>query len=332
MKASVKLTLITLCTIFFSGCWGTNNDINTQVNINEETSMQTVVEEINESQFNLVLNQPDGSVLILEDKPERIVVLAATTLEILHTLGIDKVVGNASLQSRQDLIGLYPDSVDVGLTQNPDMEIIATLKPDLVIAPSTFVTLQEQFEAQGHNIWFASNQTYNDTINLIYTFGVMFGIEDKANQVINNIQGEKAEIIKEVKSKDKDITAMIMFGAGDNIMFGTNQSYVGSILEFFEIKNVTDGMEFETQSGGYVPFSLEEVIILNPNIIFRIAHGDIEQTAIMFDQKFDSNPAFHGIDAYVNNRIYDLNHTLFFSNPGIRTVEGFRYIADIILS
>jgi len=320
------------CIVFFSGCSVTNDEVSTQDTTSQSYNVDKLDEEIDESEFKLVLSQPNGSQLILEDRPERVIVLAATTLEILHTLGVDKVVGNANLQSRQDLIGLYPDSVDVGLTQNPDMEIIATLNPDLIIAPSTFVTLQDQFEAQGHNIWFASNQTYNDTIELIDIFGTMFDIEDKAQQVINDIETQKAEIIEEVINENKDITAMIMFGTGDNIMFGTNQSYVGSILEFFEIKNVTDGMEFETQSGGYVPFSLEEVIVQNPNVIFRIAHGDVEQAAIMFDQQFDSNPAFHGIDAYVNNRIYDLDHTLFFSNPGIRTVEGFRYIADIILS
>lgn len=325
MQILSNIALLIISITFLTGCNSTNNN-ETNSNIESEEVLY-----IEESAFTITVYQPDGSELIIEQTPERVVVLAATTLEILHTLGVQQIVGNANLAARPDLLGLYPNSVDVGLTSNPDMEILATLNPDLIIAPSTFVGLQHQLEAQGYNAWFASNQTYYDTLELIEAFGIIFDIEETATNIVNDIEEQRISLVNNVLNEVDDITAMIMFGSGDSIMFGTNESYVGTILEMYGVKNVTDGIQFEVINAGYVPFSLEEAIALNPDIIFRIAHGDIDQTKKMFDEQFDNHPAFRELDAYQNNRIYDLDHTLFFSNPGIRTIEAFEYIAEIIL-
>jgi len=337
MKKSLILGLFLSVSVFATGCAGEQNAAPNPTPQAQTTPAQVPEPAAQESQqqatsSSVTVPQPDGSEVTIEGTPESVVVMAATTLEILYTLGVDQVIGNADLTARPDLIGLFPDSVNIGLTQSPDMEVIATLAPELVIAPSTFMaTMQETFEAQGYTIWFASNQTYTATLQLLENLGQIFDVEDRATELITEIETSRATIVERVQGEVDDITVMIIFGAGDNIMFGTNESHTGYILEAFGIANVTDGMQFDMVTAGYVPFSMEQAIVMNPDIIFRIAHGNIEQTAMMFDEMFDRNPAFHAMNAYINGRVYDLEHSLFFSNPGIRTIESFEYIANLLL-
>ena len=340
MKKSFGLALLLSTVIFATGCGGGQNAAQPSTPPAQTHQAQAASPEpqtpetqpaIESSSFTVF--QPDGSEVVIEETPERVVVMAATTLEILHALGIEQVVGNADLHARPDLANLYPDSVNVGLTQSPDMEVMATLNPDLVIAPSTFMgTMQELFEAQGYTIWFANNTTYSHTMQLISDLGNIFDVEERASQLLEELEMGRENIVESVKGTVDDVTAMVIFGAGDNIMFGTNESYIGYVLNAFGAGNVTDGMSFDVVNAGFVPFSLEQAIVMNPDIIFRIAHGNIEQTALMFDEMFDSNPAFHAMNAFINGRVYDLEHTLFFSNPGIRTIEAFEHIAYVLQS
>lgn len=157
----------------------------------------------------------------------------------------------------------------------------------------------------------------------------MFGVQDAAQVAITDFQTRKDAVLMANQGIEPK-NAMIIFGAGDQVMLGSDQCYAGSLLELLGHTNVTDGMDLTGASSGYIPFSLETAIASEPTVIFRIAHGNPEETKRMFDEMFDQNPSYHSMKAVAEGKVYDLPYDLFFSNPGLRCLDALELLSELI--
>lgn len=274
------------------------------------------------------VTQPDGTELVFDQIPQRVLVLSSTTLELLDALGV-KIAATASLSAKPELAEKFRDAVDVGLATKPDMEVIAQVNPDIIIAGSMFMSMKDQFEAQGLKVWFVNNQTYGDTMKLLESFGELFDVQEAAQAVVSDFETRKDGVIA-ANQHVESMTAMIIFGAGDQVMLGTDQCYAGSLLKLLGHANVTDHMDLTGASAGYIPFSLETAIATEPDAIFRIAHGNPAETKQMFDELFDQNPAYQSMKAVAEGKVYDLPYDLFFSNPGFRCIDALEALSGLI--
>ena len=89
-------------------------------------------------------DQKSGSTISIEhaqgtttlDKPaEKIVVLDLGTLDTLNALGVaDRVVGIPEVAVLPEAVSMFKDIATVGTMQEPNLEKIASLNPDLIIA------------------------------------------------------------------------------------------------------------------------------------------------------------------------------------------------------
>ena len=285
----------------------------------KETATESTVKEV---------LQPDGSTLVIDEIPQKVLVLSSTTLELLDAVGV-KITATSSLSSKPALAEKFKDAVDVGMATKPDMEIIATVSPDLIIAGSMFMNMKDQFEAQGYKTWFVNNQTYEDTLTLIENFGYVFDKEDEAAALILDFETRK-EAALETNKTESPKTIMIIFGAGDQVMLGSDQCYSGSLAKLFGHKNVADDMDLTGATSGYIPFSLETALAAEPDVIFRVAHGNPEETKKMFDEMFEQNPAYQTMKAVTEGKVYDLSYDLFFSNPGLKCIEAIEELGELL--
>ena len=291
--------------------------------INESVKAETYLETI--------VFQPDGTELILTELPEKVLVLSSATLELLSSLDIE-IAATGSLMTRPDLAEMFSNAVDVGMATSPDMEIVASVAPDIIIVGSTFISMQERFEAQGYNAWFVKNQSYEDILTLMEDFGRVFQKQDEASSIIHSFEERRLATIDKTLPFTEGKTAMIITGAGDNIMFGRENSFPGSLIEMLGVENITSKLNLGDLESSYVPFSFEQAIELNPDIIFRIAHGDIQQTSQMFDEYFDQNPAYVAMRAVIEGNVYDLDYNLFFSNPGLKVVDSIEAMSELLMN
>lgn len=333
LKKLLQLFLIsTLSITLFVSCKNSNTEKvteNTISTISEIVDINDIATENNNSNYPIVVYQSDNSILEIEAKPEKVMVLSHVILEILDTLEIN-VAAAGSLSSNPHLLEKFINVIDVGISTNPDMETVASVDPDIIIAGSLFSNLKERFDEQNYQSWFLNNQSYSDTINIIESFGKVFDKEEQAYKIINSFENQKNTILNDINGKVEDKKIMVIFGSGDNLSFGTSDSFVGSVVKLLGSQNVTDGLNLGIATAGYVPFTYEVVLEIDPDIIFRISHGDLEDTKAMFDEVFDNNPAFRELTAYKNDNVHDLDYDLFFSNPGIKTIEAMEIIADLI--
>ena len=269
--------------------------------------------------------QPDQAVQE-ETLVEEVKVVSATVSATNVLAKLDaEVVGVPT--TTQTLPAQYADLPEVGQAMSPDLEIVASLEPDLFIMDSNFqASVEESLSQYGLNTFFFETGSYSDFVNSIKQLGVEINREDEAKKLVNEIEASVTKALE--KKGDQSPTVAVIFGAGENFMLATDTSYLGDLVKTLGATNITSKLDGD-MSSGYVQFSLEQILAENPDYVLRFAHGNIEETAKMFDEAFDSNEAYQQLDAVKSGKVYDLDPTIFNVSANLEITTAIETLGEI---
>ena len=217
---------------------------------------------------------------------------------------------------------------EVGQSMNPDLEVVASLNPDVFVMDNAFKdSVEKSLKEYDFNTFFLKTNTYTDYIKSIEELGKTIDKEEEATTLINELKN----IEKEVKSKkgDKAPTVAIIFGSGENFMLATETSYLGDLVKTVGGKNIASKLDKNVENG-YVQLSLEYILEQNPDYILRFAHGNLEETKKSFDKAFDKNPAYQELNAVKNNKVVDLDSNVFNVSANLKVKEAIQTLGDIL--
>ena len=269
--------------------------------------------------------QPDQAVQE-ETLVEEVKVVSATVSATNVLAKLDaEVVGVPT--TTQTLPAQYADLPEVGQAMSPDLEIVASLEPDLFIMDSNFqASVEESLSQYGLNTFFFETGSYSDFVNSIKQLGVEINREDEAKKLVNEIEASVTKALE--KKGDQSPTVAVIFGAGENFMLATDTSYLGDLVKTLGATNIASKLEGD-MSSAYVQFSLEQILAENPDYVLRFAHGNIEETAKMFDAAFDSNEAYQQLDAVKSGKVYDLDPTIFNVSANLEITTAIETLGEI---
>ena len=269
--------------------------------------------------------QPDQAVQE-ETLVEEVKVVSATVSATNVLAKLDaEVVGVPT--TTQTLPAQYADLPEVGQAMSPDLEIVASLEPDLFIMDSNFqASVEESLSQYGLNTFFFETGSYSDFVNSIKQLGVEINREDEAKKLVNEIEASVTKALE--KKGDQSPTVAVIFGAGENFMLATDTSYLGDLVKTLGTTNITSKLDGD-MSSGYVQFSLEQILAQNPDYVLRFAHGNIEQTKKMFDEAFDANDAYQELDAVKSGKVYDLDPTIFNVSANLEITTAIETLGEI---
>ena len=166
------------------------------------------------------------------------------------------------------------------------------------------------------------NDTYNDLKNL----GIIFDVQDKAEQVIADMKLRVMNIeskIKELKA-EKPVSVFIYqtWNAPDQPPRTVGaQAMPSAILSMAGAKNI-----FADIDNSYITSSWEEVVARDPEVILLLECGNAngeERAQILRD-----NPILKGVKAIKDNRIIVIRVEEFY--PGPRAVHGLEALAKAL--
>jgi len=258
---------------------------------------------------------------------EEVKVVAATVAATNVLAELDAEVIGVPATS-QTLPEQYADLPQVGQAMSPDLEIVASLEPDLFVMDSSFKSsVEESLSQYGLNTFFFETGSYSAFVNSIKELGTEINRDEEANELVGEIESAVAKGLE--KKGDESPTVAVIFGAGDNFMLATDTSYLGDLVSTLGATNITSKLEGD-MSSAYVQFSLEQILAENPDYVLRFAHGNVEETAKMFDQTFDSNEAYQALDAVKEGRVYDLDSTVFNVSANLQITTAIETLADIL--
>lgn len=128
-----------------------------------------------------------GQEVALPSKPQRIVSLGPSATEIIYSLNaLDRLVGVTTADD-------YPPQVasieKVGGTDNPSLEKILSLQPDLVLAVfGNPMSLVDNLKEKGIPVFGLNPQTVSEVLLDIEKVGNLIGEHDQALKVVGDIQ------------------------------------------------------------------------------------------------------------------------------------------------
>lgn len=229
------------------------------------------------------------SVQIAWSKPNRIISLSPTATEMLFAIGAGGNVVAVDSHSN------FPK--DAPLTNlsalEPNLEAIASYKPDLVIIAFEIGNLKVDLNAVGIEVlMLPATPTVEDALKQILEIGDITGNEENAEKLVVKIRSQIKTISLQRAGKPK---FSVYHELDENYYSPSTWSFLGNIYDILGFKNIAD--EADTAKTGYPKLSAEYIMVSNPDIIVTSGLKNDKQL------KFASRAGWNAIKAVQNEAI-----------------------------
>jgi iron complex transport system substrate-binding protein len=267
--------------------------------------------------FPLTIHAPNGTVRIAA-KPKAIVSLSATGTEMLYAMGAGSQVKAVDQDSD------YPKGVPTtGLDgNNPNVEAIASYKPDLVVVSQDTSGLSHKLNALGIAVLSdpaaaSLNQEYQQFDQL----GEATGHTAQAKAQVATI---KARISQIVQSTPKVAHSRTYYYELDQTFYSeTSSTFIGQVLGLLGLKSIADSATGAAASGGYPQLSGEFILKSNPDYILLADTICCNQSPATVANR----PGWSTLSAVKDDRVLGLNDDIA-SRWGPRIVNLLQVVSD----
>ena len=253
----------------------------------------------------------------------KIIATSPATADICDKLDLD-LVGVCS-SSISTIPERYQDVTTVGTAMSPDMEIVASLKPDWILSPISLQSdLQPKYENIGTDWAFLNLRSVQGMYRSIQELGEIFDREEQADALVKEFQDFYEKYKKKNEGKDHP-KVLILMGLPGSYIIATEKSYVGSLVALAGGENV-----YTDSSQEFLTVNTEDMKTKEPDIILRAAHALPDQVVEMFNEDFKTNDIGKHFDAVKNGRVYDLTYENFGMSATFRYPKALEELQPIL--
>ncbi|SCJ71095.1 Staphylococcal iron-regulated protein F [uncultured Clostridium sp.] len=274
--------------------------------------------------FSLVsCGEKESSNVASKNTGEEVVVATSVAVtEILDALDV-KVSGVP--KTSYELPESTEGATEVGAPMNPDLEIIKSLNPTVVISVDTLGSdYMELFTQNNIPSEFVSLESLDGLKETITTLGKRFNKNEEATSLLDEIENKEKEVNNKAEVlEDKEV--LILFAAPGSTMIATSKSYVGNLVELVGGKNI-----IEDKSTSFVTYNKEDLAMLNPDKILVMVHALPEETQAALEKEMATDSAWQRIDAVKEGKVVYLDSTYFGMSANLKVIEGLDMLRDIV--
>lgn len=276
----------------------------------------------------LTINDDAGRSVVLQNKPQKIVVLAPSFLELLYAVD-GKAVGRPSSASKSAVPEKAQNVTEIGFVYNINIEKVVSLQPDLVVAmQGTHDKLIPVLESNHIPVIVLRYKTYDDIFDKIGLFGYIVGTKEKAQALTNEMKGKLKGLID--KLPDKNTKVAILHATSKSVSLELENSVAGNTAKLLRLQNVAAGSKPLNNGSDATPYSLEKLVENDPDIIFVVTMGNAAEIEKTMRDDVESNPAWSSLRAVRDKKVIFLPSDLFLLNPGLRMPEATQYMAKLV--
>jgi len=270
----------------------------------------------------IVLTDGLGRQIKLESPARRVVSLAPSNTEILFAMGAgSQVVGRDELSDYPaQVAGIQSVGGSMG---NFSTEAIVALKPDLVLAAEINTPeLVKTLEGLGLTVYYLSNPTTLDGMYAnLEAVAKLTGHVDETSTLIQSLKARVTAVDTKLAGISEKPTVFYELDATD-----ASKPYTAGPGTFIDllIQRAGGTNVASTLKDQYPQVSLEELVVLNPDIIILSdsAYGETPE-------KVAARPSWGTLAAVKNGRVYPFDYHLL-SIPGPRLVDGLEQLAKLL--
>ena len=270
-----------------------------------------------------VNQHPEETTSTNESREVRLVATSPAVVQICNRLDLDLV---GICQSTSDLPERYDGVTTVGMSMNPDLEIIKSLDPDYILSPATLQNdLQPKYASIGVSSLFLNLKSVEGMYASIEGLGEKFGREEEAAVMLEEFDSFMTEFAEKNAGKESP-KVLVLMGLPGSYIIATDNSYVGSLVKLAGGTNVYgdgDGQEF-------LFANTEDMKTKEPDVILRAAHGLPDEARKMFAEEFSTNDIWQHFKAVQEGRVYDLDSNLFNMSANFSYEEALKALQPML--
>jgi iron complex transport system substrate-binding protein len=296
-----------------------NNTI-TSTSTKTETSISTITETVQ-----LISVTDDAGVTYTFEGPvDSLISLAPSITEIVYFAGADDL-----LIGRTDYCN-YPEEVSdvasIGGYYSPDIELIVSLDPDVVLADSIQVDNGDvaYLQSLGMTVIVIDSQNIDDILDNILLVGEITGNLDTAAEGVAGLRARIDAVVNTIASaniSDEDKPGVLHVTWYDPLWTIGQGSFLNIVIEMAGGINI-----FSDISDSDFQADLEQAVSRNPDIITIVSdHGS--ETSYYYVLGADS--PFAETTAYINGAVYIVDSDIV-CRPGPRIVDALELYAKLL--
>ena len=258
----------------------------------------------------------------MESGEEVVVATSVAVTEILDALGV-KVSGVP--KTSYELPKSTEGAVEIGNPMSPDLEIIKSLNPTIVVSVDTLGSdYMNLFRENNIPSEFVSLESLDGLKEAITILGKKFDKNDEAKNLLNEIELKESEVKKKAETLENP-EILVLFAAPGSTMIATSKSYIGSLVKIVGGKNIV-----EDNSTSFTTYNKEDLAMLNPEKILVMVHAMPEETKAALEKEMSTDSAWQNIKAVKEGNVVYLDSTYFGMSANLKVIEGLDILSDIV--
>lgn len=266
--------------------------------------------------------------LRLDYTPKKIITDSAILSRFFDALDIDLVgVPNSSTKIPER----YKDVERIGKAGIPDLEKVKALGTDLVVATLfSKPTIKPKYDMLNIPSFYIDVETYGESKEAVEIFGKAFDREEKAQEILKEWE-RREKILQEKVENRKGKKIAIIYGNGESFFMTGKEHFLEELIEKIGCENVVTSLDKKATEKKSVPFSLEQLVLLNPDVILIMPNSKTKNGEV-FKESFKTNSIWQLITAYKNQAIHIIDPTLFRMSAGVNSIDAleelYRYVYE----
>ena len=306
----LQTVIVSLAAFTLSACEGNapqNGTANTEVISSDSSECQVVKHPLGKTQ--------------LCGQPQQTVALDPHVLDLMLSLGVqpagyaeDRRALVSSPNSGEPVVEIKylgervtSNPIHVGTRQQPSLETILRLKPDLILKDWPDSSLYTKLSKIAPTLFFRYEPDQYQWQQGLLTLGQVLEREQRARQVIEEHNQRIATARSELRSLTRDSEVLLLAMSGlDRIEVFAGETFASDLLRDLGFKLVTpEGTQVNSSE---IPISLETLPQLNADRIIVMASGNSSVKQI--EKAWEQNPILRSQPAFQAGRVYFVDYQL----------------------
>ena len=268
--------------------------------------------------------------ITLHTKDPRVVSLVSSYTEIWLDGG-GKLVGVTNDAITERDFGLTEQTCQpVGTTHEPNLELIISLQPNLVLlnpAQESHVSAQPILQQSGIACAYFEVEELEDYLRVLKIVTDLYETPQRYEE--KGLAAQKlVEQIKEQAQTAKtspNVLVLRAYGTGVKVKAGEKE-LICRMLDDLGAQNIADKTPSLLEE-----LSLEVIVQEDPDAIFIVTMGsDAQAIQAVIQSALYDQPAWQGLTAVKENRVYQMPKDLFHYKPNSRWGESYEYLARLL--
>ena len=216
----------------------------------------------------------------------------------------------------------------IGTTKAPNLERILALDPDLVILSldiAAQVSAAEVLEAAGVPCAAFRVDTWQDYARMMDVFTALTGRRDLYEAIVPPMEAAIGETVASAQAQNAP-TVLLLRAYSTGVKAKADDNLAGAMLEDLGCVNIA-----ARQPSLLEELTLEAIVVEDPDCIFiSVMGGDEEAALAVVEETLGQNPAWQGLTAVREGRVYVLPRELFHYKPNARWAESYAFLYELL--